>query len=106
MTETTAARAPDRQPAMKRADSIRLALLGGGALLALGGCEDRQAECERARAEARPDAREVCERAGSNRSAGGSSGGGSRSGAGADPGSGGHSASARGGFGGSAHAGS
>jgi hypothetical protein len=54
---------------MKRSRAITLVLLGGGAVLTLGGCGDsRQEECERARRELRPDAEQICARAASSSS--------------------------------------
>jgi len=52
---------------MKRSRAITLVLLGGGVVLALGGCGDsRREECERARRELRPDAEQICARASSS----------------------------------------
>lgn len=61
---------------MKRSRVIRLVLLGGGVAAMLAACGDdrRRAECERARAELRPDAEAICARStGSSRTSYGSS---------------------------------
>jgi hypothetical protein len=50
---------------MKRTKAIRLVLLGGGVAAMLAACgdrEDRRLACEKARAEMRPDAEEICRR--------------------------------------------
>ncbi|WP_270936715.1 hypothetical protein [Falsiroseomonas oryzae] len=53
---------------MKRTKVIRLVLLGGGVAAMLASCGDsRQREaCERARAELRPDAEQICQRSSSS----------------------------------------
>ena len=58
---------------MKRSRVIRLVLLGGGMAAMLAACGDqrRREDCERARAELRPDAEEICRRSSSYRSGGG-----------------------------------
>jgi hypothetical protein len=60
---------------VKRTKALRLVLLGGGVAAVLAACGDddsRRRECERARAELRKDAEEVCRRS-TTRSASGSS---------------------------------
>lgn len=53
---------------MKRTKALRLVLLGGGVATMLAACGDdraRREACERARAELRPDAEEICRRSSS-----------------------------------------
>jgi hypothetical protein len=50
---------------VKRSKVIRLVLLGGGVATMIAACGDDQARreaCERARAELRPDAEQICQR--------------------------------------------
>lgn len=82
---------------MKRARHLRLVLLGGGVLLAAGGCEDRREACERARAINAPDVAERCRGSAGGGSSGAYVGRSAYSGT-----SGGWWSSRRGGFGGSA----
>jgi hypothetical protein len=61
---------------MRRSRTIRLVLLGGGVAAMLAACGDdrsRREECDRARAELRPDAEAICRRSGSSGSSGRSS---------------------------------
>ena len=88
---------------MKRPSTIRLVLMGGGAVLAIGTGASfllgDSAECRQARALNLPDADAAC------RSDGGSSSGGHGSfvGGGSDSSGSSSSTASRGGFGGSAH---
>jgi hypothetical protein len=55
---------------VKRSKAIRLVLLGGGTAVMLAACGDdraRREACERARAEMRPDAEQICRRSTSSR---------------------------------------
>ncbi|WP_372618123.1 hypothetical protein [Falsiroseomonas sp.] len=50
---------------MKRSKVIRLVLLGGGVATMIAACgedQSRREACERARAELRPDAEQICQR--------------------------------------------
>ena len=90
---------------------VRLVLLGGGVAAMLAACGDdrRRAECERARAELRPDAEQICQRSRSSGGAyfGSSSGRSWLSGRStSDAGSGTVSGTSRGGFGATASSGS
>jgi hypothetical protein len=61
---------------VRRTKALRLVLLGGGVATMLAACGDdraRREACERAKAEMRPDAQQICQRSTSRSSSSGAS---------------------------------